>query len=93
MIPLRQGNDAGTQYRSGICATPDQKPIAETSRQTYGKALALRGLDTITIEFVDQGPFYFAEENHQQYLATGYCSLGGNGVCWRIGVGVATEQP
>jgi peptide-methionine (S)-S-oxide reductase len=93
---MRQGNDVGTQYRSGIYATADQKPIAEASREAYGKALAVRGLGTITTEIVDQGPFYFAEEYHQQYLAknpAGYCGLGGTGVSCPIGAGAAVEQP
>jgi len=92
---MRQGNDVGTQYRSGIYATPSQMPIAKSSREAYGKALAARGLGPITTEIVEQGPFYFAEEYHQQYLAknpTGYCGLGGTGVSCPIGLGVATSQ-
>jgi len=92
---MRQGNDVGTQYRSGIYATVGQKPIAEASKAAYGKALATRRLGPITTEIVDQGPFYFAEEYHQQYLAknpSGYCGLGGTGVSCPIGVGVAAER-
>jgi peptide-methionine (S)-S-oxide reductase len=92
---MRQGNDVGTQYRSGIYATPNQRPIAEASRDAYGKALAQRGLGAITTEIVEQGPFYFAEDYHQQYLAknpAGYCGLGGTGVTCPIGVGVPASQ-
>ena len=82
---MRQGNDAGTQYRSAIYATkPEQKARAEESRLAYGKALAEDGfLDPITTEIADAPPFYYAEDYHQQYLAKnpdGYCGLGGTGV-------------
>jgi peptide-methionine (S)-S-oxide reductase len=89
---MRQGNDVGTQYRSGIYVTsPAQRAAAETSRQAYGKALAAKGYGPITTEIVDAGPFYFAEAYHQQYLAknpAGYCGVGGTGVTCPIGVGV-----
>ncbi len=90
---MRQGNDVGTQYRSGIYVTsPEQKTVAEASRATYGKALAARGYGPITTEILDAPVFYFAEDYHQQYLAKnpqGYCGLGGTGVSCPIGTGVA----
>jgi peptide-methionine (S)-S-oxide reductase len=89
---MRQGNDVGTQYRSGIYLTdPAQRAIAEASRETYGAALSRAGLGPITTEIVEAGPFYFAEDYHQQYLAKnprGYCGLGGTGVSCPIGLGV-----
>ena len=92
---MRQGNDVGTQYRSGIYL-PDEarRAEAETSRRTYAAALKARGFGPITTEIRDGGPFYFAEDYHQQYLAKnpgGYCGLGGTGVSCPIGVGVAAE--
>lgn len=91
---MRQGNDVGTQYRSGIyVADARQRAAAEASREAYGDALAARGLGPITTEIVDAGPFYFAEDYHQQYLAKnpgGYCGLGGTGVACPIGLGVAS---
>jgi peptide-methionine (S)-S-oxide reductase len=91
---MRQGNDVGTQYRSGIyVTTPAQRAAAEQSRAAYGKALAARRFGAITTEILDAGPFYFAEDYHQQYLAKnprGYCGLGGTGVSCPIGTGVAT---
>ncbi len=90
---MRQGNDAGTQYRSGVYATsPAQRAAALASRDAYGKALAARGLGSITTEILDAPAFYFAETYHQQYLAKnpgGYCGLGGTGVSCPIGSGVA----
>ena len=92
---MRQGNDAGTQYRSGIYLfTPAQRAAAEASKASYGKALAARGLGSITTEIRDAPPFYYAEDYHQQYLAKnprGYCGLGGTGVACSIGTGVAAE--
>ena len=89
---MRQGNDVGTQYRSGIYATtPAQKKAAEESKAMYGKALGGKRYGTITTEILDAPPFYFAEDYHQQYLAknpTGYCGLGGTGVACPIGTGV-----
>jgi peptide-methionine (S)-S-oxide reductase len=91
---MRQGNDVGTQYRSGVYATsPEQRAAAEASKAAYGRALAARGYGPITTELADAGPFYFAEDYHQQYLAKnpmGYCGLGGTGVSCPIGTGVAT---
>jgi peptide-methionine (S)-S-oxide reductase len=90
---MRQGNDIGTQYRSGIyVADAGQRRIAETVKAAYEKALKKRGLGKITTEIVDRPPFYFAEDYHQQYLAKnpqGYCGLGGTGVSCPIGTGVA----
>jgi len=90
---MRQGNDVGTQYRSGIyVTTPAQRKAAEESKAMYGKALAADRYSAITTEIVDAGPFYFAEDYHQQYLAKnpmGYCGLGGTGVSCPIGTGVA----
>jgi peptide-methionine (S)-S-oxide reductase len=87
---MRQGNDVGTQYRSGIYVfTPEQRNAAEESKATYGKELERRGFDPITTEILDAPPFYFAEDYHQQYLAknpAGYCGLGGTGVSCPIGI-------
>lgn len=92
---MRQGNDVGTQYRSGIYLTsPAQRAAAEASRDAYAVELAKAGFPAITTEIVDAGPFYFAEDYHQQYLAKnpgGYCGLGGTGVTCSIGTGVAAE--
>ncbi|HEY0850543.1 MAG TPA: peptide-methionine (S)-S-oxide reductase MsrA [Bradyrhizobium sp.] len=89
---MRQGNDVGTQYRSAIYTFSDaQKKAAEASKATYQKALSAKGLSAITTEIAAAGPFYFAEDYHQQYLAknpAGYCGLGGTGVSCPIGVGV-----
>jgi peptide-methionine (S)-S-oxide reductase len=90
---MRQGNDAGSQYRSAIYATtPAQLAAARTSRETYGQALKAMGLGPITTEIEEAKPFYFAEGYHQQYLAKnpgGYCGLGGTGVSCPIGVAKA----
>jgi peptide-methionine (S)-S-oxide reductase len=90
---MRQGNDVGTQYRSGIYAfTPEQRAAAEASKTAYEKALATRRLGPITTEILDAPEFYFAEDYHQQYLAKnpgGYCGVGGTGVSCPIGIGVA----
>jgi peptide-methionine (S)-S-oxide reductase len=89
---MRQGNDVGTQYRSGIYVFDEaQRKAAEASKEAYGKALASRGYEPVTTEIIDAGPFYFAEDYHQQYLAknpNGYCGLGGTGVSCPIGTGV-----
>jgi len=81
---MRQGNDSGTQYRSGIYATSDdQKNLAETSRNSFGKVLLKAGFGPVTTEVLDAPEFYYAEDYHQQYLAknpTGYCGLGGTNV-------------
>jgi peptide-methionine (S)-S-oxide reductase len=90
---MRQGNDRGTQYRSGIyVANEDERREAEASKAMYADALKSRGYGPITTEIVEAGPFYFAEDYHQQYLAKnpgGYCGIGGTGVSCPIGVGVA----
>ncbi|HZB93439.1 MAG TPA: peptide-methionine (S)-S-oxide reductase MsrA, partial [Stellaceae bacterium] len=81
---MRQGNDVGTQYRSAIYATtPEQRRRAEASRDAYATALARARRGAITTEIADAGPFYYAEDYHQQYLAKnpgGYCGLGGTGI-------------
>ena len=81
---MRQGNDVGTQYRSGIYTFDDtQHQLAEQSRKTYQAALNERGYGAITTEILPAPTFYYAEEYHQQYLARnpgGYCGLGGTGV-------------
>ncbi|OYX03654.1 MAG: peptide-methionine (S)-S-oxide reductase [Caulobacter vibrioides] len=89
---MRQGNDIGTQYRSGLYVTSDaQAAAAAESKAAYQQALSARGLGTITTEIAPAGPFYFAEDYHQQYLAknpNGYCGIGGTGVVCPIGLGV-----
>ena len=81
---MRQGNDAGTQYRSGIyCSDEIQRAAAEASRDAFQQRLTERGFGTITTEILDAPEFYYAEDYHQQYLAknpSGYCGLGGTGV-------------
>ena len=81
---MRQGNDIGTQYRSGVYVfDAEQRREAEASKQAYEGALRARGRGAVTTEIRDAGPFYFAEDYHQQYLAknpAGYCGLGGTGV-------------
>jgi peptide-methionine (S)-S-oxide reductase len=81
---MRQGNDVGTQYRSAIYATsPEQRRLAETSRERYQRALARAGYGPITTEIRDAPELYYAEEYHQQYLSKnpfGYCGIGGTGV-------------
>lgn len=78
---MRQGNDAGTQYRSGIYTySEEQKNLAEKSKNIYQQQLTKAGYDKITTEILDAPKFYFAEDYHQQYLAknpNGYCGLGG----------------
>jgi len=88
---MRQGNDVGTQYRSGIYVSdPEQRRIATASRDAYQKALAAAGHpDPITTEIEDAPPFYYAEDYHQQYLAKnpgGYCGHGGTGVACPVGL-------
>jgi peptide-methionine (S)-S-oxide reductase len=91
---MRQGNDAGTQYRSGIYTfDAEQRAAAEASKAMYAAALKAKGFSAITTEIVDALEFYFAEDYHQQYLAKvphGYCGLGGTGVACQIGTGVKT---
>jgi peptide-methionine (S)-S-oxide reductase len=89
---MRQGGDIGTQYRSGLYVTNDfQAAAAVASKEAYGQALADKGLGAITTEIAAAGPFFYAEDYHQQYLAKnpdGYCGIGGTGVTCPIGVGV-----
>jgi peptide-methionine (S)-S-oxide reductase len=81
---MRQGNDKGTQYRSGIYVySATQKELAQSSKETYEQNLVKAGYGKITTEILDAPEFYFAEDYHQQYLAKnpgGYCGLGGTGV-------------
>ena len=90
---MRQGNDVGTQYRSAIFATtPEQLETARASAKRFGEALKAKGYGPITTEIASAGPFYFAEDYHQQYLAKnpgGYCGLGGTGVSCPIGIGAS----
>ena len=87
---MRQGNDVGTQYRSGIyCFSEAQKQAAEASRMTFQARLTEAGFDAITTEIIDAPVFYYAEDYHQQYLGknpNGYCGLGGTGVSCPIGL-------
>jgi len=91
---MRQGNDMGTQYRSGIYTYSDaQRRAAETSRERYQEALGASGHGEITTEIVDAPEFFYAEDYHQQYLAkvpNGYCGLGGTGVSCPVGLTAAT---
>ena len=87
---MRQGNDAGTQYRSAIyCADSPQHAEALASRDAFQRALAASGYGQITTEIALAGEFYYAEDYHQQYLSknpNGYCGLGGTGVSCPVGV-------
>jgi peptide-methionine (S)-S-oxide reductase len=87
---MRQGNDIGTQYRSGIYFyTDEQRRAAEASRDRFQRELTAAGYGTITTEILPAPQFYYAEEYHQQYLAKnpgGYCGLGGTGVSCPVGV-------
>jgi peptide-methionine (S)-S-oxide reductase len=89
---MRQGNDIGTQYRSGIYYfDPQQKAAAERSRDDYQRAISKAGYGAITTEIQPAGEFYYAEDYHQQYLSKnpdGYCGLGGTGVSCPVGVKV-----
>jgi peptide-methionine (S)-S-oxide reductase len=88
---MRQGNDVGTQYRSALYWHSEaQREAAEDSRGDYQRALRAAGLGEITTEIAPAGPFFYAEEYHQQYLAKvphGYCGLGGTGVACPVGAG------
>ncbi len=87
---MRQGNDVGTQYRSGIyVTTPEQREAAVASKARFQERLTAAGYGPITTEILDASPYYYAEDYHQQYLAKnpgGYCGLGGTGVSCPIGV-------
>jgi peptide-methionine (S)-S-oxide reductase len=90
---MRQGNDVGTQYRSGVYVSDEtQRRTAEAIRAMYEKTLKGKGYGAVTTEIIDRPPFYFAEDYHQQYLAknpNGYCGLGGTGVSCPVGVAAA----
>ncbi len=92
---MRQGNDTGTQYRSGIYTySPEQMKAAEASLNSYQMALNARGLGKITTEILPAPEFYHAEDYHQQYLAknpSGYCGLSGTGVSCPVGLVDAAE--
>jgi len=87
---MRQGNDVGTQYRSAIYyLNEEQRGIAQASREQYQQALHKAGFGEITTEIVEAGPFFYAEDYHQQYLDKnkgGYCGIGGTGVSCPVGV-------
>ena len=87
---MRQGNDVGTQYRSGIYVADDaQRAVAEAGRDAYAARLSGEGFAAVTTEVVDRTAFYYAEAHHQQYLARnpmGYCGIGGTGVSCPTGV-------
>jgi peptide-methionine (S)-S-oxide reductase len=90
---MRQGNDMGTQYRSAILwDTEEHHQAAEASRAAYAEVLQAKGYPEITTEIAKAGPFYYAEDYHQQYLhknPNGYCGLGGTGVSCPIGLGAS----
>ena len=92
---MRQGNDMGTQYRSGLyCTTPAQKTLAESTKASFQEQLAAAGYGPVTTEILDVRDFFYAEDYHQQYLAknpAGYCGLGGTGVTCPTGIAVAAE--
>ncbi len=88
---MRQGNDHGTQYRSAIYATAEQLPLAEKSLERYQPMLTAAGYGEITTEIrpVEDAPFFYAEDYHQQYLSkvpNGYCGIGGTGVSCPVGL-------
>ena len=87
---MRQGNDVGTQYRSGIyCFSDEQLEIASASKEAFGAVLSSAGYGEITTEVLMAGEFFYAEDYHQQYLAKnprGYCGIGGTGLTCPVGV-------
>ena len=87
---MRQGNDVGTQYRSGIYVADDAKrAVAQSTRETYAAQLTAAGFGEITTEVLVRSEFFYAEDYHQQYLAKnplGYCGIGGTGVSCPVGV-------
>src|SRR5207245_9543610 len=91
---MPQGNDAGPQYRSGIYVySPEQRRLAEASRDAYQRVLERAGYGHITTEILDAPEFYFAEDYHQQYLAKnpfGYCGLGGTRLACPVRLGATT---
>src|SRR5262249_1693303 len=92
---MRQGNDVGTQYRSAIyTASDEQADAARASRERYQAALNERGYGEVTTGIAPAGPFYYAEDYHQQYLAknpNGYCGIGGTGVSCPVGTGASAS--
>jgi peptide-methionine (S)-S-oxide reductase len=93
---MRQGNDVGTQYRSAIYWTNEaEREAAEAARDAYAERLGAAGYSDVTTEIAKAGPFYYAEDYHQQYLRKnpwGYCGIGGTGVSCPVGIG-AVAQP
>src|SRR3989442_1481898 len=93
---MRQGNDVGAQYRSGIYGySPEQRRLAEASREAYQRVLTQAGYGPITTEILEAPEFYYAEDYHQQYLAKnpwGYCGLGGTGVACPTGLAEAASR-
>ena len=91
---MRQGNDAGSQYRSAIYTYgEEQQRLAHQSKESFEKALKAKGFGSITTEIREAPPYYFAEDYHQQYLGknpAGYCGLGGTGVSCPVGVAVSS---
>jgi peptide-methionine (S)-S-oxide reductase len=91
---MRQGNDVGTQYRSALYWTNErQRELAEATRSVYAERLSAAGYAPITTEIAEAGPFYYAEDYHQQYLAKnpwGYCGIGGTGVSCPVGISAAS---
>jgi len=87
---MRQGNDVGSQYRSGVYVNSEaQREAAEASQAAYAERLGAAGYGEITTEILDAPEFFYAEDYHQQYLAkvpNGYCGLGGTGVSCPVGV-------
>ena len=87
---MRQGNDVGTQYRSGIYVADDaQRAVAQSTRETYAARLTAAGFGEVTTEVLIHSEFFYAEDYHQQYLAknpSGYCGIGGTGVSCPVGV-------
>ncbi|MGH2894956.1 MAG: peptide-methionine (S)-S-oxide reductase MsrA [Solirubrobacteraceae bacterium] len=92
---MRQGHDVGTQYRSAIYwDTDEHRQLAEASREMFNARLREKGYPAITTEIAEAGPFYYAEDYHQQYLhknPMGYCGLGGTGVSCPIGLNVPAQ--
>jgi peptide-methionine (S)-S-oxide reductase len=92
---MRQGNDVGTQYRSAIYASSEQqRQLAEASRDAYAERLQAAGHGEVTTEIASAGPFYYAEDYHQQYLEKnpwGYCGIGGTGVSCPVGLSAAAS--
>ena len=93
---MRQGNDVGSQYRSAIYWTGEQqRATAESSRDAYAERLSAAGYSKVTTEIAPAGPFYYAEDYHQQYLEKnpgGYCGLGGTGVSCPVGLTASTQE-